>query len=143
MKRSPLPPRRKPLRPGRPPKRKTWLRSRREKPRRDGRVHDPVYLAFVRTLPCCVDGSPHAGRIDPHHAGEHPAGRKADDDTAIPMCRQHHDQWDAPMWSSSSNPFREWGHDQRRRWQDDQIAETRAAWYISHVQMKESQVTGL
>lgn len=109
-----------------PIKRKTRLRARRPTVRRDGRVRDEAYLAFVRSLPCCVVDDKHGGRIDPHHAGERPAGRKADDDTCIPMCRYHHDQWDGPMWHG--NPFRTWDHEKRRAWQDERIAETRALW---------------
>lgn len=123
MKRSPLPPRRTPLRRSRKP-----IPSRRASKRRDGRTRDDAYLAFVRSLSCCVDDAHHFGRIDPHHAGERPAGRKADDGTCIPMCRYHHDQWDAPMWSSGGNPFRTWDRARRRQWQDARIAETQLLW---------------
>ncbi len=67
--------------------------ARRAKPRRSERVRDAAYLAFVRTLPCAAGAVGHAlcwGAVDPHHAGCHPLGRKADDTTAIPLCRGHH-----------------------------------------------------
>ncbi len=78
--------------------RRTRLNPRRAKPRRSGRALDPGYLEFVRGLPCCAplnEDDPCWGPIDPHHAGPHPMGRKADDDTCIPLCRKHHGDVDA------------------------------------------------
>jgi hypothetical protein len=73
---------------GKPLARKTRLSPRRKTPRRSGRVLDPDYLDRVRALPCYVCSKP--GPSDPDHMGEHPYGRKADDDTCVPMCRVCH-----------------------------------------------------
>lgn len=75
---------------GKPPaKRKTQRRSERRRSR--------SYLYAVRGLPFCMVGwdgdkgpTPCGGIIEADHAGVRPVGRKADDDTAIPMCTSHH-----------------------------------------------------
>lgn len=59
------------------------------KPRR-GRVEDPKYLAWIRTLPCVVQDRDCRGRIDPHHVGRFGRGRD-NDYNAIPLCRRHYD----------------------------------------------------
>ena len=51
-------------------------------PRPRSRFRSPAYLAEVRARPCCNCGA--AGPSDPHHAGQHGVGQKADDYTAIP-----------------------------------------------------------
>ena len=58
---------------------------------------DPDYLAFIRTLPCCVCGRP--GPSDPHHLGSGAVGAKASDYRTIPLCREHHN--DAHAWTKS------------------------------------------
>jgi len=69
-------------------KRKTRLKPRRSAPRKSGRKLWPEYLDAVRTLDCYACGRP--GPSDPDHQGPRPFGRKADDDTAVPMCRTCH-----------------------------------------------------
>ncbi len=71
-----------------PLKRKTRLKPKRSTPRKSGRVRDEAYLDAVRALPCYVCGW--EAPSDPDHQGEHPYGRKANDDTAVPMCRPCH-----------------------------------------------------
>ncbi len=67
--------------------------TKRSKPRRSGRVIDKAYLAWVRTQPCVHSGPDCHGRVEASHLGERPFGRKADDDTAVPHCSNHHEQW--------------------------------------------------
>lgn len=85
---------------------------RRANPRR-GRVCDEKYLAFIRELPCVVcvgferflrllNGThtwgdvayamehPSYSPIEAAHSGPHGISQKADDDTALPLCCQHH-----------------------------------------------------
>lgn len=71
-------------------KRRTRLKRARSKPRKSERVLWPEYLDEVRRLPCYVCGKP--GPSDPDHQGPHPYGRKADDDTAVPLDRRCHEK---------------------------------------------------
>lgn len=71
-------------------KRKSRLNPRRSSPRKSGRVLWSEYLEVVRTLSCYVCGKP--GPSDPDHMGPHPYGRKADDDTAVPLDRWCHEK---------------------------------------------------
>lgn len=52
-------------------------------------TRDPVYLAWIRTFPCCVPAC-NVRRSEAHHAGVRGLGQKADDRTAIPLCAHHH-----------------------------------------------------
>lgn len=68
-------------------------RARRATPRRSGRVLDPDFMAWVRGQSCLlahVGGC--QGRVEADHAGPRPLGRKASDDTTIPLCTGHHRQ---------------------------------------------------
>lgn len=115
------------LKRGAPPKRK------RSTPRRSGRVRDEAWLAEVRRLPCC--GPPHQppfgsisreewnrceGPVEADHAGARPIGRKASDDTAIPLCSRHH-----RMRTDYSGCFAHFDATRMRAWCDERIAETR------------------
>jgi hypothetical protein len=51
---------------------------------------DPKYLAFVRTQPCSVPGCRIMRFVEAHHTGLHGMAQKADDNSAIPLCRRHH-----------------------------------------------------
>lgn len=104
-----------------PLKRKTRIRPKRKTQRRSGRVRDAEYMARVRMLPCVLEGGDCDGAIHAHHAGKRAAGRKADDDTCIPLCAGHHEAWHIGRW-----PFLYWGRDTRRSWADERIAETQA-----------------
>lgn len=57
-------------------------------PRPRSRYRSPAYLAEVRARPCCNCGA--AAPSDPHHAGQRGVGQKADDYTAVPLCRRCH-----------------------------------------------------
>lgn len=105
-----------------PLRRKKRMNQKRAKPRRSGRVMDWSYLQAVRELPCLLqDVGGCIGATEADHAGERPLGRKASDDTAIPLCRLHH-------WARTdySGPF--YGLDARgmRLVLVTAIAETRA-----------------
>lgn len=51
---------------------------------------DPAYLAWLHTLPCCVDSHVHGGRIEAAHLGPRGLSTKAPDRQAVPMCNGHH-----------------------------------------------------
>ncbi len=53
-------------------------------------VRNPKWLAFIRTLACCVCGATRG--IHAAHTGPRGLGQKADDCTAIPLCWRHHDR---------------------------------------------------
>lgn len=102
MKRSPLPPRKKPIARGALPKRKAPIaivRSSRKKPARaasskpDPRYRNSSYLAWVKTLPCVLC---HGPADDPHHligVGQLGGmGTKAPDTFVMPVCREDHDR---------------------------------------------------
>jgi hypothetical protein len=78
-----------------PLRRRARLRQRRKEPRRAARDRDPAYLDAVGGLPCILHGVEGAGlcsgRVDPDHLGPRGLGVKADDRTAAPLCRRHHD----------------------------------------------------
>lgn len=121
MKRSPL--RRKtPLQNTRPAR----LPAKRAKPRRSERIRDREHLARVHDLPCwaslSVLGHACAGSIEADHQGARPSGRKANDDTAVPLCTLAHRQ--RTDWSG---PWRSWDKLQMQAWLAAGIAWTRAA----------------
>ena len=45
------------------------------------------YLAYIRTLECCVC---RRMPVEPHHVGAGGVGLKGSDFTAVPLCRTHH-----------------------------------------------------
>jgi hypothetical protein len=52
---------------------------------------DAIYLAYVRSMACCICGAPSPS--DPHHFGPGGMGLKADDRRTVPLCRRCHDLW--------------------------------------------------
>jgi len=86
-------------------------------------VRDPAYLANVRRLPCVLVAARSChGRIHAHHAGPRPGmGIKSSDDTAIPLCAQHHADW-----HNCAGFFRLLTDVVRARWVADAIQATRA-----------------
>jgi hypothetical protein len=84
-----------------PPKKRT-------RERRSERVRDAEYLAWVRTQPCAYRAyderigntlsyglwhvCPKNTRIEAHHAGRRPMGRKCNDREAVPLCHESHDE---------------------------------------------------
>lgn len=85
-------------------------------------MRDRVYLANVRRLPCLLLATRAClGRIHAHHAGPRPGlGIKAADDTAIPLCAQHHQEW-----HNAGGFFRLLNDVTRERWVTDAIRKTR------------------
>lgn len=114
-------------------KRRKRLKQRRSKPRRSLRKLWPEYLEAVRGLPCYVCGWDLC-HVDPDHMGPRPYGRKADDDTAVPMCRYCHRyrtdgnicEPDTRQWVSSHLSWVHANKDVMREWCDRAIAATRA-----------------
>ena len=51
-------------------------------------VRNPLYLAWIRTLPCLVCGARRG--IEASHTGPHGLGQKSPDSSAIPLCTRHH-----------------------------------------------------
>jgi len=49
---------------------------------------NPRYLAWIRTQPCCICGSPKT--VEASHTGPHGIGQKSPDSSAIPLCARHH-----------------------------------------------------
>jgi hypothetical protein len=97
----------------------------RRRHRRSGRKRDPEFLALVHRLPCCarlVAGHRCEGPIEADHAGERPLGRKADDDTTIPLCMLGHRER-----TDFSGPFRSWDRAAMRAWLDASIEATRTS----------------
>ncbi len=56
-------------------------------------VRDPLYRRFIKMLPCAVCLTQRG--VDPCHTGPHGTGQKACDLSCVPLCRKHHDQFDA------------------------------------------------
>lgn len=115
---------RTPIKRGKPLARRTRLAPKRATPRRSSRVEDRGYMGAVHGLPCCArELSPCGGPLEADHAGKKSGmGRKADDTTCIPLCREHHGQR-----HTFNGPFRAWTAPMMRVWLDAQIADTRAA----------------
>lgn len=81
---------------------------KRKPPRRKPGDVDRAYVAWVKTLPCCVcvkegpeyqrhgisgglyEGCVQTSPTEAHHAGDHAYGRRAPDRTAIPLCGHEH-----------------------------------------------------
>jgi hypothetical protein len=72
----------------------------KRKPRRPKPGDEPLYKAWVKTLPCCVGGK-RCGKADPHHLidgnGDARKGmsQTAPDRYLLPMCRYHHELFHA------------------------------------------------
>lgn len=56
-------------------------------------VRDPLYRRFIKSLPCvaCLK----TWNVDPCHTGPHGVGQKSCDLSCIPLCRKHHQEYDA------------------------------------------------
>ena len=115
------------LRNRKPLKRKSPLRARtRLKPRGKTkyarRPRDHAYMAWVKSLPC-VGPFPHQcqGPSEAHHAGVRGLGQRAEDSTAIPLCRNAHH-----AWHSGGEAFAGWQNWERRTWADIMIREMQA-----------------
>lgn len=86
---------------------------------------DRARLQWVKSLPCLAPKAP-AGCSDvteAHHAGPRGMGQKAQDQTAVPLCRDHHRHWHA-----GSGPFKGWTQEKRRAWTELVMAVVDARW---------------
>lgn len=109
-----------------PLRRRKRLTPKRSRPRRSGRVGNPEFMAWIRTLPCILEGGECSGRVHAHHAGPRPFGRKAADDTCIPLCQRHHSDLHDGRGYFKSTGLRGW----LRLWQDARIRDYQAAWVL-------------
>lgn len=93
---------------------------------------DKPYLQWLHSQPCAVQ--PCEAAVQAHHSTNAPAeqhgkslgGRRGksqrpDDAHAFALCLRHHGQF-----HDASGPFRDWTREQRRSWQDEQVALYRA-----------------
>jgi hypothetical protein len=99
-----------------PLRRKNWLNRKATRVRRRSaykeRPRDMDRINWIWTLPCAARKlSGCFGRVEADHAGRRGIGRKAPDDTCIPLCSRHHGQRDA-----FKGPFREWDQQRMRHW---------------------------
>ncbi len=104
IRRSPLPPRTKPIARGKRP------RTKRPGPaRRVSVLRDRKYLDWISGLMCVVcvlldirgiaiGFDPFRQVIDPAHGPVNGMGSKGPDDGAIPLCRHHHDEQHEIRW---------------------------------------------
>ena len=86
----------------------------------------PEYIDHVRRhrLCCAPDDGRCMGPVEAHHAGRRGLSQRAHDDTAIPLCTQHHRDY-----HQAAGPFRAMDRDQRRAWVEARIEETRATYH--------------
>lgn len=93
------------------------------------RERDFDRMAYVKTLPCTMtidpigELTPCRGPIEADHAGRRGLGRKADDDTVIPLCDGHHDDR-----TDHTGAFKNVSRDDERDWRERAIERTRRAW---------------
>lgn len=88
------------------------MRGRKESVRRSDRKREPEYRRWIKLQPCCASGlSQCYGEVEADHAGRRPYGRKADDNTCIPLCQRHHEQR-----ASFHGPFKTWNQAMMRLW---------------------------
>lgn len=90
-------------------------RPRRARPGLD----DRRYLAFVRTLRCCVLGCRSKTQSHPHHITGAGMAMKANDRDTMPLCATHHREL-----HEFSGYFDGWTREQRHQWQLDRIRST-------------------
>ncbi len=100
-------------------------------PKPTGRVYDPDFLEFVRSLDCLLKGHgpcrnwDWTRRAEAHHAGKRPLGRKCDDAESLPLCSAHHTALD-----HHTGFFKDMDRDQKRAWQDAQIIVVQTAYEL-------------
>jgi hypothetical protein len=82
-----------------------------------------AYLDFVWTQRCAWCGKP--GPSDPSHHGRKAMGSKASDVRAIPLCREHHEEW------HRTGSLGVMTHLQTLEWCTDRALETVNDWLVS------------
>lgn len=94
--------------------RRTKALANQRKTKRENRVGDPEYLAFIRSLPCCVcRASPPS---HPHHSTGAGMGTKSSDRETMPLCFKHH-----RAFHDAKGPFEYLTRKERRTWQELQV----------------------
>lgn len=100
----------------------------KRKPRRAKPGDEPLYKAWVKTLPCCVGGE-RCRKADPHHLidgnGDARKGmsQTAPDRYLLPMCRMHHD-----LFHAGKGVFAHFVEAQRLTFQEQECERLRAIW---------------
>jgi hypothetical protein len=56
-------------------------------------ARNPAYLRWIKGQACIVCKRTYS--VDPCHTGPHGMSTKSSDYSCIPLCRQHHDEYDA------------------------------------------------
>lgn len=84
---------------------------------------DREYLELVRSLRCCAPACSKTP-CEAHHprVGVVGMGKRGNDNTAIPLCTEHHRDL-----HGLSGPFKAWDGRSLREWQQDRIADTAEA----------------
>jgi len=84
-------------------------------------------MLWVKRQPCCA--APMGGcqgAVEADHAGTRAMGRKAGDDTCIPLCQHHHTQRHA-----FHGPFKAWDRQTMRSWLKYQISHHRGLYALA------------
>jgi len=138
------------MRRGGPLKRKTGLsrkstRSTSKRSRYSARPRDTAFMLWVKTQPCAAaefdlmpwlplprdartaNAARCEGAIEADHMGRRPVGRKAADDTCVPLCKRHH-----VARTGHSGLFRDAAQDQLRAWTSWWIAEIQRRYAMSY-----------
>lgn len=122
-----------------------FLRSTSKRSRYSARPRDTAFMMFVKTQPCAaaeLDLMPWLplprdartasaarcdGPIEADHMGRRPVGRKAADDTCVPLCKRHH-----VARTGHSGLFRDATQEQLRAWTSWWIAEIQRRYAMSY-----------
>ncbi len=102
---------------------RTRFEQKAPKPRTAKQGGDPVYLAWIRSLGCCV--CPRPAPSHPHHATLLGRGKsqKAHDHETMPMCFEHH-----RAFHDLTGYFDGWTRDGLKLFQELQIQRCRELW---------------
>lgn len=121
------------------PIRRTPMRRHRGSTKYSRRPRDLEFMGWARRQPCIVrelaPGSfmrasvtqtattPCTGHVEADHMGARGLSQKADDNTCVPMCRQHHRER-----TDHTGTFRPLTRDELRAWRAVAIEHTQTAW---------------
>lgn len=99
---------------------------RRPRKVRPAHLEDKPYREWIATLPCRAPGCTSKPPSHPHHhslTGLRGTSQKPPDSYCMTLCFRSHREL-----HSLSGPFKGWTREQLKQWQDDRVAECRAAW---------------
>ena len=106
----------------------------KKRTRRPKKGDDKAYRDWIKTLPCCVTGTP--APSDPSHlrSVKHGSGMglKTNDRTCIPMSREVHDEYE-----QHTGRFNGWSQEKREVWHLRKASEY-VAWYVRERERKAS-----